>query len=137
MTTLWDEIAERLNNAFEAVRAAKKMSWLQLAEDMDTTKTTLKNWAAGKHFPSRANWLDIERVTGISVDEFVLGEGRAVKVHQLRESLCSTPAEMTLLRSYRACNTEGRNHIMKQAEFAFMEYPQPTNVKQFPPRKQS
>jgi len=130
---IWDEVADRLKAAFEATKAEKGWSWPRLAKEMSTTKTTLANWISGDHFPSRANWRKIERVTGRTVEEFLLGEGRAAKVHQLRDQVCQNPEEVQLLHAYRDCNPVGKAHIATQAEFALQKYPQDANVKQFPP----
>jgi ribosome-binding protein aMBF1 (putative translation factor) len=128
---IWDEIADRLSQAFEATMADKDWPWPRLAKEIGTKKTTLKNWTSGRHFPSKRNWEQIQRVTEISVDEFILGEGRAAKVVQLRDSVCENQAEVELLRAYRNCNPTGRDHIKAQATFALQQFPQDAHIVRF------
>lgn len=134
---IWKEIAERLNEAFHGVQADEGWNKVELAEKVGVSTTTLDNWTSGRHFPSHTNWDDIQRVTGITVDEFILGEGRAAKVHQLRDQICQNPEEIQLLHAYRDCNPAGKEHISTQAEFAMLKYPQETNIKKFPSGKKA
>lgn len=133
---IWSEIADRLDTAFQAVKAAKAWSWAKLAAEMKTTKTTLKSWTKGQHFPSKKHWKHIERVTAITVEDFILGEDRAAKVHQLRDSFCTEPDEVSLLRAFRNISPEGRIYLLKAAEFALQQYPPDHHIVRFqPPNK--
>lgn len=133
---IWAEIADRLEQAFEAVRSANDWTWPRLAKEMKTSKPTLANWISGHHFPTRKHWKRIEEVTEIKVEEFILGEGRAAKVYQFRDSVCQDLAEVEVLRSFRQCNAAGKEYLIKQARFALHEYPPDGHVVPFqPPQK--